>query len=228
MQMAMQDFWRKYHDEGVAAIPDDAAELSPLTWAELEELHPERMPAGYTGIDPLSSSLLIRVSPFFKEKCLQEEDDEEEEWNWSFAVEEPVTKRKFGAEIDFQELLLAVGATDYFGDEAAGILTCGCGVPGCARILSQSCHVSLRMVHWTVREPGRWSDCFFERNAYERGLVEMLHDMATSGKKYTMPYLCECEYRDWNQFVAEAHAAVARWPHLFDLWKEYASGQQNG
>ena len=60
---------------------------------------------------------------------------------------------------------------------------------------------------------------FFEREPYERGLVEMLHDMATSGKRYVMPYPCECEYRDWRKFVAEAHAAVARCPHLLALWR---------
>ena len=215
----MNDFWRKYHKEGLTAIPGESAELSPLTWAELEELHPECVPPAFAGIDPLSSPLLIRTSPFVKEKCVGEED-EGVEWDWSFAAEEPVTKRVFGAEIDFQELFPSLGQTDYFGGEDAGILTCGCGVPGCAGIWSQTCHVSRRMVHWTVRETERWTDLFFERDAYERGMVEMLHDMATSGKKYAMPYLCECEYRDWSKFVAELHEAVERCPQMLDLWEE--------
>ena len=216
----MNDFWRKYHDEGVAAIPGESAELSPLTWAEVEELHPECVPVECTGGDPFASPLLIRASPFVREKLVSEKG-KDEAWDWSFAAEEPGTKRKFEAELDYRELLPAVGSTDYFGDEGSGILTCGCGVPGCAGIWSQTCHVSRRMVHWSVRETGHWTDLFFERDAYERGLVEMLHDMATSGKRYPMPYLCECEYLDWSKFVAEAHAAVARYPHLLDMWKEF-------
>lgn len=215
----MFDFWRKYHEKGQTAIPVDATELSPLTWAEVDELHPEYLPAGCTGIDPLSSPLLIRASPFVKEKIVEEED-EDDGWDWSFAAEEPAEKRQFDAEIDFRELFPSLGQTDYFGDEGAGILTCGCGVPGCAGIWIQTCHVSSRMVHWTVRETGHWTDLFFEREAYERGLVEMLHDMATSGKKFAMPYLCECEYRDWSKFVADAHATVARCPRLLDLWEK--------
>ena len=67
---------------------------------------------------------------------------------------------------------------------------------------------------------------FFEREAYERGLVGMLHDMVTSGKKYAMPYLCECEYHDWGKFVSEARAAVERAPELRDLWEKCERSRQ--
>lgn len=202
----MHDFWRKYHEEGAAAIPEDAAALVPLTWVEVEELHPKRVPVEYAGADPLSSPFLIQTSPFVLKEAKGR--------FWSFKAEDPAAKRVFEAEIDYSELLPAIGETDYFGDEDAGILTCGCGIPGCAGIWSQTCHVSRHMVHWTVRETGHWTDLFFEREAYERGMVGMLHEMVTSGKEYTMPYLCECEYNDWSKFVAEAQAALARYPHL--------------
>ncbi|MBR6021835.1 MAG: hypothetical protein IK066_05385 [Kiritimatiellae bacterium] len=216
----MNDFWRRFHEEGVAAIPSDVAALSPLAWAEVEELHPERVPAECAGCNPLSSPLLIRTSPFVRE------EDEDGVGFWAFEAEDPVAKRVFDADIDYSELFPAIGKTDYFGDEGAGILTCGCGVPGCAGIWSQTCHVSRRMVHWTVRETGRWTEWFFERKAYERGLVEMLHEMVTSGQEYSLPYLCECEYKDWGKFVAEAQAAVERCPHLLELWEKCGRGDE--
>ena len=173
----MHDFWRKYHEEGAAAIPEDAAALVPLTWVEVEELHPKRVPVEYAGADPLSSPFLIQTSPFVLKEAKGR--------FWSFKAEDPAAKRVFEAEIDYSELLPAIGATDYFGAEDAGILTCGCGIPGCAGIWSQTCHVSRHMVHWTVRETGHWTDLFFEREAYERGMVGMLHEMVTSAKAKT-------------------------------------------
>lgn len=217
----MNDIWRKIHEDGVAAIPGDAAALSPLAWAEVEELYPERVPVECAGNDPFSSPLLIRTSPFVREK------DEDGVRFWGFEAEDPVAKRVFEAKIDYSELFPAIGKTDYFGNEDAGILTCGCGIPGCAGIWSQTCHVSRRMVHWTVRETGRWTDLYFEQDAYERGMVEMLHEMATSGKEYALPYLCECEYKDWGKFVAEAQAAVEQCPYLLELWEECGGGKRN-
>lgn len=218
----MNDFWRTYHDEGTAAIPSDPAALSPLAWAEVEELHPDRVPVACAGFDPLASPLLIHAAPFIEEK--EEENEEVGAWFWSFETADPATQRVFEAEIDYSELFLSIGAADYFGGEGAGILTCGCGIPGCAGIWSQTCHVSRRMVHWTVRETRGWLDLFFEREAYERGLVAMLHEMANSGKRYALPYLCECKYEDWGKFAAEARAAVARSPHLLSLWEECGRG----
>ena len=115
------------------------------------------------------------------------------------------------------------GANDYHAEDEisafAGILTCrGCGVPGCDGLWSQSFHVSEKMVHWSIVRYEEELELFFEREAYERGLIYMLHEMATSDIVFETPHASL--YEDKDAFVERVQLALSRRPHFENMWQE--------
>ena len=112
---------------------------------------------------------------------------------------------------------------DFHDDEHChnfnAILVCsGCGVAGCDGIWSQTCHVSKWMVHWSVRVYKEELEFFFEREAYESGLIAMLHDMVTSDIVFTVP---ECSpYKDKDRFVEMVKEALSQRAYFKDMWQE--------
>ena len=74
------------------------------------------------------------------------------------------------------------------------------------------------MVHWSVRVYDDEFEFFFEREAYEMGLIAMLHDMVTSDKVFDVPY--DSPYDDKEEFVDMVKAALTQRPYFKDMWDE--------
>ena len=107
------------------------------------------------------------------------------------------------------------------------ILVCSsCGVAGCAGIWSQTCHVSKCMVHWSVRVYDDEFELFLEREAYEKGLIAMLHDMVTSDKVFTAPD--GSPYEDKERFIELVNEAFLQRAYYKDMWDECEGTARSG
>ena len=211
----MFDLWHKIMEEGEAAIPASPSELSALEWCEVGEKYPHLVPEPFRGYEPFNSPFLIRESPFVNEK-----GDE-----YLFAATSPDSGEPLRCGIDLWNLLKILGASYYQHDQQHdgsfnAVLVCdGCGIAGCAGIWSQTCHVSKWMVHWSVRVYDDEFELFFEREAYEKGLIAMLHEIVTSDVIFTVPYSCS-PYEDKEEFVEMVNKALLQRAYYKDMWLE--------
>ena len=211
--MRMFDIWHKIKEEGESAIPVEPSALSALEWCEIGEIYPNLVPEAFRDYDPLSSPRLIRETPF-----VNKAGDE-----YLFVATSPDSGKQLKCGINLWDLLPNLGAMDFHDDEHChnfnAILVCsGCGVAGCDGIWSQTCHVSKWMVHWSVRVYKEELEFFFEREAYESGLIAMLHDMVTSDIVFTVP---ECSpYKDKDKFVEMVKEALSQRAYFKDMWQE--------
>lgn len=183
--MSMFDIWQKIEEKSTVAIPTQVSALSALGWVEIGEKYPELMPEEFRGYDIYSDPQLILTSPFVeteKDGCL----------SFAFKATDPQTGKEIDVSIDEKELMLSLRKADFYADEwdssYGGVLVCSCGYAGCAGVWSQTCHVSSKMVHWSVRHYDDKLELFFERDAYERGAFEMLSILAENPDKYSMIY----------------------------------------
>ena len=211
----MFDLWHKIMEEGEAAIPASPSELSALEWCEVGEKYPHLVPEPFREYEPFNSAFLIRESPFVNEK-----GDE-----YLFVAISPDSGEPLRCGIDLWNLLKILGASYYQHDQQHdgsfnAVLVCdGCGIAGCAGIWSQTCHVSKWMVHWSVRVYDEEFELFFEREAYEKGLIAMLHEIVTSDVVFTVPYSCS-PYEDKEEFVEMVKKTLAQRPYFIDMWNE--------
>lgn len=209
----MFDIWHKINKEGESAIPVDPAALSALEWCEIGEQYPDHVPEAFRGFDPHDSHRLIRESPFVNENGNR----------YLFAATSPDSGKTLRCGINFWDMLSNLGAEDFHDDEHRhnmnAILVCeSCGVAGCAGIWRQTCHVSKWMVHWSIQVHDEEFELFFEREAYESGLISMLHDMVTSDIVFTVP---ECSpYEDKDKFVEMVKEALKQRPYFEVMWQE--------
>ena len=211
----MFDLWRRINEDGESAIPANPSGLSALEWCEVGEQYPHLVPEDFRGFEPFTSPYLIRESPFVNEKGNE----------YLFVATSPDSEEPLRCGIDLWNLLNNLCASYYHHDEQNdgsfnAVLVCdGCGIAGCAGIWSQTCHVSKWMVHWSVRVYDEEFELFFEREAYESGLIAMLHEIVTSDVVFTVPYSCS-PYEDKDEFVETVKKALAQRPYFIDMWNE--------
>ena len=210
----MFDIWHKIIEEGESAIPTDPSALSALEWCEVGELYPHLVPEPFRDFVPYSSPWLIRESPFVNEK-----GDE-----YLFAATSPDSGKTLRCGINLWDMLPNLGSTDFHKDEHGhnfnAILVCdGCGVAGCAGIWSQTYHVSKWMVHWSVRVYDEKFELFFDREAYESGMIAMLHDIVTSDVVFNAPYTCSPD-EDKDMFEEKVNEALQQRAYFKDMWQE--------
>ena len=209
----MVDIWHKVYEGGESAIPAEPSALSALEWCEIGEKYPNRVPEPFQGFDPVTSSRLIRESPFVNEIGNE----------YLFVATSPDNGKTFRCGINLWGMLSNLGMTDFHYDEDQGnfhaVLVCkSCGVAGCAGIKSQTCHVSKWMVHWSIKEYDEEFEFFFEREAYESGLISMLHDMVTSDVAFVVPD--GSPYEDKERFAEMVNEALRQRAYYKDMWKE--------
>ncbi len=209
----MFDLWRKINEEGEAAIPANPSGLSALEWCEVGEQYPHLVPEDFRGFEPFTSPFLIRESPFVNEKGNE----------YLFVATSPDSGKTLRCGMNMWDFLDNLGLKYFHYDEyhnsLSSVLVCdGCGVAGCAGIWSQTCHVSKWMVHWSVVVHDEEFDLFFEREAYEKGLIAMLHEMVTSDEVFNVPD--GSPYEDKEKFAEMVKEALAQQPYFTDMWNE--------
>ena len=209
----MFDIWHKINEEGESAIPADPAALSALEWCEIGEQYPNLVPEAFRDFAPYTSPRLIKATPFVNEKGNE----------YLFAATSPDSGKTLRCGINLWDMLPNLGLSDFHCDEyhnnLNAILVCtGCGVAGCAGIWSQTCHVSKWMVHWSVRVYDEEFELFFEREAYESGLISMLHDMVSSEVLFKVPD--GSPYEDKGRFVEMVDEALQQRAYFKDMWQE--------
>ena len=211
----MFELWHKIEERGAVAIPIRPDALSCLEWAEVSELYPELVPAECRGYDVYSDERVIPTCPFVRvgNAC-------------KFKARMPGADKDLEVFVDTREWVDMLCARSYhIGLEdslSAGALTCSCGISGCDGIGSQTVHVSERMVRWDVLRYRQRYEFFFEREAYDVGVVRMLHD------------LCQAEcgidcnvaggYENRELAVEGVAGMLARHPYYSDLWAECGFG----
>ena len=209
----MFDIWHKITQEGESAIPVSPSALTALEWCEVGELYPHLVPETFRDFVPHTSPRLIRETPFVNEK-----GDE-----YLFVATSPDSGKTLRCGLNLWDMLPNLGLSDFHCDEyhnsLNAILVCtGCGVAGCAGIWSQTCHVSKWMVHWSVRVYDEEFELFFEREAYERGLISMLNDMVMSDIVFKVPD--GSPYEDKDRFVEMVNEALQQRAYFKDMWHE--------
>ncbi len=210
----MFDIWQNIAEKGAVAVPLKAAALTPLGWAEIGEVYPDLLPDECRNCDVYSDPQLIRESPFVNDMGT----------GYLFTATDPIGGRSLKCALCCDELTNRAGANDYhYSDEdcnpLCGILTCSCGYPGCDGFWSQSFHVSSKMVHWSILRYREKYELFFEREAYEFGLIRMLKDMCEHPGMYDTTYGSSYQ-ENHASFVERVHDMLQRRPYFQDMWNE--------
>lgn len=212
----MFDVWSYIDDNGIEALRSHAAEVTPLEWCEIGEKYPDAMPAEFANYNVLGDPRVIRESPFGlwgADKELTVVSD-----SYSFKVADKALGATLWTSIDLPRMVSLINAKDYRGDSSEGCLTCECSVPGCAGIWSQRLHISRDLAHWSVRKDRDRFELFFERDAYETGIVRMLHDMLTTHRYWDTVEMCSYpSFEDFQNAVIDAGDAH---PYFWEIWDE--------
>ena len=211
----MFDLWHRIEERGAVAIPTRSDALSRLEWAEVSELYPELVPEAYCGVDVYSDERLILTCPFVRVGDA-----------YKFRAQEQGEDRGLDVFVNTRELVDMLCAKYYHVDLAdssfAGVLTCSCGISGCDGIDSQTVHVSERMVRWDVLRYQQRYEFFFEREAYDVGIVRMLHDLCKDGNEIN--YNVGGGYENRDLLIDGVVGMLARHPYYSDIWTECGFG----
>jgi len=219
----MFDIWRKIDEKGAVAVPTRLTALSALGWVEIGERYPELMPDEFGRYDVYSDRQLICESPFVIVSI-------EGSKSYHFKVTDPVNGKNIDVWVDPMELVAAFGRDYFHTDDGisafGGILVCSCGIAGCAGIWSQTFHVSERMVHWSVVCNEDELEFFFEREAYEKGVIAMVRSLIENPDVFTLPGP-DNSFRDaaFEAFKANVDEMLARCSYFHDIWDEIESIQ---
>ena len=211
----MFDLWHRIEERGAVAIPTRSDALSRLEWTEVSELYPELVPEAYRGVDVYSDERLILTCPFVRVGDA-----------YKFRAQEQGEDRGLDVFVNTRELVDMLCAKYYHVDLAdssfAGVLTCSCGISGCDGIDSQTVHVSERMVRWNVLRYQQRYEFFFEREAYDVGIVRMLHDLCKDGNEIN--YNVGGGYENRDLLIDGVVGMLARHPYYSDIWTECGFG----
>lgn len=211
----MFELWQKIEEKGSVAIPIRPEALSRLEWAEVAEQYPELVPDGYRGVDVYSDEQLISTCPFVRVGNA-----------YKFKAQMPGEDKGLDVYVDMRELVDMLCAKDYHVGIADslfdGPLTCSCGISGCDGIDSQTVHVSERMVRWDVLRYRQRYEFFFEREAYDVGIVRMLHDLCR--KDSGVDYNVGGGYENRELAVDGVVGMLSRHPYYSDIWTECGFG----
>ena len=207
----MFGLWSKIEEKGALAIPFRTEALSWLEWAEVSECYPELVPNGFCGYDIYGDKQLIRQCPFVREGDA-----------YKFKVDDPSIGEELNVFVNTRELVNTLCAKDYrYGEDSffSGLLTCSCGIPDCDGIWAQSVHVSDFMVRWDVCRYKQLYTLFFDREIYDCGVVEMLHDLCR--KNNGIDYAVGRGYENRELVVDGVCDVLARHSYYADIWAEY-------
>lgn len=211
----MFDLWHRIEERGAVAIPTRLDALSPLEWAEVSELYPELVPEAYRGVDVYSDERLILTCPFVRVGNV-----------YKFKAQMPGGNQGLDVFVNTRELVDMLCAKYYHVDIAdssfAGVLTCSCGISGCDGLDGQTVHVSERMVRWDVLRYQQRYEFFFEREAYDVGIVRMLHALCKDGNEIN--YNIGGGYENRDLLIDGVAGMLARHPYYFDIWTESGFG----
>jgi len=219
----MFDIWRKIDEEGAVAVPTHMESLSALGWVEVGEKYPELIPEEHRRYDVYSDRQLIRESPFVVTEIKGKK-------SYHFKTTDPIGGKSIDTWVDPMELAETFGRDYFHTDDGissfGGILVCSCGIAGCAGIWSQTFHVSEKMVHWSVVCDEDELEFFFEREAYEKGVLTMLRALLENSEEYTLPgpddSLCEDALDAFKSDVAEM---LERRSYFHDMWDEIGAAK---
>lgn len=215
----MFDIWREIEERGAVVVPVKETALSALGWTEIGEKYPELMPECFRRYDVYNDPMLIRESPF---KAVEDGDGR----SYRFVADDPATGVSLvNVSVDVDELLRVLPLDEFMASDAestfGGVLVCSCGIAGCAGIWSQTCHVSEKMVHWSVRKYEDEIELFFEREVYERGVMKMLREMVERPGAFSVPH-GQLYNDDHEQFVSNVMAMLKRCSYYQERWEEIA------
>ncbi len=159
--------------------------------------------------DRPADNCLIRISPFTKD----------EDGYYAFSAKDPVSGERLEEYLNLDTLLQEMPALSYTAEDVCGaILTCSCGVPGCAGLWKQAFRVSGGTVHWSVRKYQKQFDFYFDREVYEMGMVRMFHDLVANPRCPGAPEDCECPRGE--SLKRELAVQFDKRPSFWDMWKE--------
>lgn len=214
----MFDIWRKIDEKGAVAVPVKASALSALGWAEVGEKYPELIPEAFRRYDVYSDPQLIRESPFAPIVINGAK-------SFHFKVTDPIGGKILDTWVDPMGLVETFGRGYFHADDEissfGGILVCSCGIAGCAGIWSQTFHVSEKMVHWSVVCDDDEFEFFFEREAYEKGVLTMLRALLERPEEFSLPgpddSLCDDSLEVFRSQVEEM---LGRKSYFRDMWNE--------
>ena len=211
----MFELWRKIEEKGAVAIPIRPDALSRLEWAEVSELYPELVPDECRGYDVYFDEQLILTCPFVRVGNA-----------YKFMARMHEENKWLNVFVDTRELVGVLCAKNYHIGLAAslfdGPLICSCGISGCDGIDSQSIHVSEGMVRWDVLRYRQHYELFFEREAYDVGVVRMLHDLCQENSG--IDYNVGGGYENRELAVEGVAGMLARHPYYSDIWAECGFG----
>lgn len=173
------------------------------------------VPEAYCGVDVYSDERLILTCPFVRVGDA-----------YKFRAQEQGEDRGLDVFVNTRELVDMLCAKYYHVDLAdssfAGVLACSCGISGCDGIDSQTVHVSERMVRWNVLRYQQRYEFFFEREAYDVGIVRMLHDLCKDGNEIN--YNVGGGYENRDLLIDGVVGMLARHPYYSDIWTECGFG----
>ena len=216
----MFDIWQRIEAKGAVVVPTKPDALTALEWVEIGERWPELVPEKFRHWDVYTDPQLIFGSPFVVKV---EKSDEGDLLVFNFCAHDSVIASDLDVNIDVDELIRVLGTADFHHDDDescfGGLLVCSCGIAGCDGLWSQTFHVSEKMVHWSVRRYDVEYELFFEREAYERGVLQMLKTLVEEPGKYALPYGMSYEI-DHEAFVDSVYAMLDRRPVFYKMWEE--------
>ena len=218
----MFDIWQRIKEKGAAAVPANPDALTALEWVEVGERWPELVPEKSRRWDVYVDPQLIRESPFVEKV---EKSGESGFWTFKFCAHDSAAVEDLDVSVDVDELIRVFGMSDFHHDDGesafGGLLVCSCGIAGCDGLWSQTFHVSEKMVHWSIRRYKDEYELFFEREAYECGVLRMLKTLVENPGKYTLTYDMSYEI-DHEAFVDSVYAMLDRRSYFHEMWEELA------
>ncbi len=155
-----------------------------------------------------SNVQIIKEAPFVKAVT-----SDDRRVHWWFVAKDPATNRTVSTFLSPYALMKSLGKEH--GEEE--LLTCGCGVAGCAGFSDERFERTEAYVHWSFEEMGTAYSLFFERRAYEVGAIEMLHEVYTSKEGWQFN---GTEYWSYEEFKSEVDKFLAVKPYFKAIWDE--------
>ena len=151
---------------------------------------------------------VIDISPFVKDS----------DGDYDFKVRIPGKDYVLAASIDLHALIVSLASDEC--DEP--VLTCGCGIAECAGFWKEHCKRSADVIHWSIREKQTDFELFFDRDAYERGAIEMLADLV--GRKTGWDALGCPPHNSFEEFEEHVDWLLDQEPYLKEIWERVRGG----
>ena len=203
------NLWKAIAEEGPSAIEKNKMHIAALEWAEIEEVYPNLVDADFSGCNVYEEESLILENPFKRQL-----NSDTGLPDYYFRVCVPRVEFELHGMINYRTLIDSMGQSDYEGY----LLTCGCSEPGCAGFWSEYCHVSNKMIHWSINKYDVFVELFFERERYEKNALSMFQDLLaheTGWDNLACP-----SYENFAAFHDHVMWLLDQRPYYRDMWQE--------